>query len=907
MFQPIKVMDVELSSKLNDIEGLSGYEKLKVLVRLHGQPVGYITIGIQGDRCPAKDLMSAILNQHSRTIIVHLLNHRLARPLDDNGLSIENLLWPSPPEHERTQPLVTVAICTRDRTDDLKLCLDSIIKLSYPNLEVLVVDNAPKNDATKQLVFGYYPKMRYICEPRPGLDWARNRAIIEAKGEIIAFTDDDVVVDSRWIDALSKIFVENPEVMTVTGLVVPYELETEAQCLFEIYGGFGRGFQRKLSCLDTSLKKKNPSHIGTGIFGTGANMAYRCCLFEKIGGFDTALDVGSVTNGGGDLEMFFRVIHEGYSLVYEPNAIVYHRHRHDYASLKTQLTNFGMGFYSYLVRTALAYPSDSLTIIRFGIWWIWWWGIRRLIKSLIRPTYFPRDLILAEMKGSWIGLFRYFRAKRHAKTIMKNFMAVEPANKHKELIMLQKAKNRKKSSEPVKISTSCAFDGTSLMKKFSPNQNSTAVRNIDLIRPLSKLDDISRYPSVQIFVELKGRLLGSLHISNCYKPFGKTFLCDAIVDRLTIKLLEVILNLNSEDVYKKAKAILTMQYMSDKYESSAILPPDVSVSVVVATLDRPEELRKCLLCLRSQKSTRKVEIIVVDNNPSSGLTPPVVSEFSDIILVNEQRKGLSYARNTGFINSTGNIVVTTDDDVRMPENWLEKLIAPFKRNDVMAVTGNVLPFELETKAQYLFEQYGGLGRGFNPLEKDGKWFENFRFRSVPTWELGGTANAAFRATIFSNPKIGMMDEALGAGMPTGCSEDTYLFYKILKANHTIVYEPSAFVWHKHRREMKAFRKQIYNYSKGHVAYHLTTLIRDRDFRAIQRLFFGLPRAHIWRILNRLRGRSAYPLSLIMLEFVGNIAGPFVLWKSRKKVKKLGRSNPYIPASYRLNVSQSTQR
>ena len=74
--------------------------------------------------------------------------------------------------------------------------------------------------------------------------------------------------------------------------------------------------------------------------------------------------------------------------------------------------------------------------------------------------------------------------------------------------------------------------------------------------------------------------------------------------------------------------------------------------------------------------------------------------------------------------------------------------------------------------------------------------------AVPTWKLGATANAAFRAAIFSDPAIGVLDEALGAGMPTGCSEDTYLFYRILKAGHTIVYEPAAWVWHEHRRDAR---------------------------------------------------------------------------------------------------------
>ena len=66
---------------------------------------------------------------------------------------------------------------------------------------------------------------------------ARNRAILEAKGEIIAYTDDDVVADPGWIKALATVFAEDPDVMAVTGLVVPFELETEAQVLFERDGG----------------------------------------------------------------------------------------------------------------------------------------------------------------------------------------------------------------------------------------------------------------------------------------------------------------------------------------------------------------------------------------------------------------------------------------------------------------------------------------------------------------------------------------------------------------------------------------------------------------------------------------------------------------------------------------------
>jgi hypothetical protein len=139
----------------------------------------------------------------------------------------------------------------------------------------------------------------------------------------------------------------------------------------------------------------------------------------------------------------------------------------------------------------------------------------------------------------------------------------------------------------------------------------------------------------------------------------------------------------------------------------------------------------------------------------------------------------------------------------------------------------------------------------------------------------------------------MFDEALGTGTPTGCSEDTYLFYKIIVNGQKIVYEPNAFVWHKHRRTLKALRKQIYNYSKGHVAYHLTTLFRDKDFRALTRIFGQLPYYHFKRIFNRLTGRGDYTLLLVFLEMLGNFVGPIAYLRSNSRVRKIKRKNSKV--------------
>ncbi|HXG91550.1 MAG TPA: glycosyltransferase family A protein [Blastocatellia bacterium] len=417
----MKLIDTDLSRQILAPEDPQGYEFLQALVRLHGVPVGYVKLPVKDGNFSPTDLRKAIFEQNGSAIRNHLLRDWLATSTSDK-FDVEDFISSPHESDDKQWPLVTVAVCTRDRTADLARCLDAISHLDYPLLDILVIDNAPSARDTEQLVRESFPQARYVLEARPGLNWARNRAIEEARGEIIAYTDDDVVVDSEWIKAIARVLVENAEVMAVTGLVAPYELETEAQVLFERYGGFGRGFERKWFWVDTASGESVARlHGGAGKFGTGANMAYRRSVFDLIGRFDVALDVGTVTNGGGDLEMFFRVLKEGHALVYEPAALVFHRHRRDYDQLRAQITNNGIGFYSYLVRSAINYPDERMAFVRLGLWWLWWWNIRRLLISFARPSAFPRDLILAELRGSLIGLTRYQKSRRMASRIAQSF------------------------------------------------------------------------------------------------------------------------------------------------------------------------------------------------------------------------------------------------------------------------------------------------------------------------------------------------------------------------------------------------------------------------------------------------------------------------------------------------------
>lgn len=860
----IKTIDIELSRPFAPVRNLDGYFHVRALLRWRGQPVETVTVSISNGECTPRDLDSALTREIIGKIMAVVLRSNL-ETLESQNLT--QLLRDKPSKSESKRlPSISVAVCTRDRADDLRACLNALCNLEEPPFEVIVVDNAPKTSATRDVVesfqrnpIGTVTRFRYILEPKPGLDWARNRAIEEACGEIIAYTDDDVLVDSKWTAALARTFAENSDIMAVTGLVEPHELETEAQFLFEDLGGFSRGYNRRWYHTDPQ-ELIAFVHGGAGKFGTGANMAFRRSLFQKIGTFDPALDVGTPTRGGGDLEMFFRVLKTGHTLVYEPAAMVRHRHRISYGALFSQIRNNGVGFFAYVARSWHEYPEERRGFLKLSWWFLRSWNIRRLVWAFFHPGRAPAELYRAELAGSAAGLFQYKRSQ-------------EAISKHGSVDAWKPLPQRRTIPD-------------STVEK----RNGIAVRTIDLTNGLADIPNVREYASVKLYLLWDGTPLGAVDIENRFHPITAAEVGDLAVQYFFIQLLAAQQKISEEQLLPDFEAIFRsfLRLPEDRGVQPEVAP--MRISVVVATYDRPDDLRLCLTSLSQQQTRHDVEIVVVDNHPQSSLTPPVVAAFPNVKLVTETRGGLSFARNAGFRASRGDILVATDDDVTMPSDWLAKLATPFAHPNVMMVTGAVLPFELESDSQIQFETYGGLGRGFERRRFDRDWFDSFGRRAVPTWEIGATANAAVRASALRDPNIGYLDEALGAGTPTGCAEDTYLFYRVLKAGYVICYEPSAYVWHRHRRDSKALWKQIYAYSKGHAAYHVVTWLHDKDRRALTRLIAEVPSYLCKCLVSWVRGYRNYPLSLILAQIWGHIVGPFSLWKSRRRVARLNREH-----------------
>ncbi|MCW3781712.1 glycosyltransferase [Defluviimonas salinarum] len=365
--------------------GGAGYP-LRVLVRRGARPLGWISLD---EPPPAGALMVALRDGVVRDAAI------CERFLADAVTATAPGPDPVP---------LTVVVCTRDRTERLQRCLAAIAGLDHPDFEVIVVDNAPATEATARLVAAL-PSVRYVREDRPGLDWARNRGLAEARTDIVAFTDDDTEVDRHWLSGISAAFAD-PEVAAVTGLVLPMSLGTAAERYFEnVYGGMGKGFD-PVTWRRTDLSPR--AMLWANRFGVGANMAFRRSALNGIGGFDPALDVGTATRGGGDLEMFHRVVRRGGALAYTPSAVVWHEHRSGMGALRDQMRDNGSGFAAYLLAVGRSRAVGRATLLAFAVRdWIWGWLLRRLIW----PQGSCRRLTLAELSGLFRAPGRYRRAR----------------------------------------------------------------------------------------------------------------------------------------------------------------------------------------------------------------------------------------------------------------------------------------------------------------------------------------------------------------------------------------------------------------------------------------------------------------------------------------------------------------
>lgn len=317
---------------------------------------------------------------------------------------------------------------------------------------------------------------------------------------------------------------------------------------------------------------------------------------------------------------------------------------------------------------------------------------------------------------------------------------------------------------------------------------------------------------------------------------------------------------------------------------------DPSVSVVVCTRDRPEQLKRCLGSLQNLTHNPE-EILVVDNAPGSDETRDLVSQFPDVRYIREPKPGLDVARNRGIHKASGDIVAFTDDDATVHPDWIARIRQGFKDPDVMAVAGLVLPAELETEAQYLFETHWGFAKGYQKRVFAKQFFDKARRWGAPVWEIGAGANMAFRRKVFD--MVGPFDERLDVGA-AGCSGDSEMWYRILAQEWTCRYEPSAVVYHYHRRNMEDFYQQVHDYMRGHVAALLIQFERYRHWGNLRRILVSLPWYYAGLAVNGVLDGFSGRERTLLDEIRGCLSGLRFYLYTRRAGHSIHRMKPSCP-------------
>jgi GT2 family glycosyltransferase len=305
---------------------------------------------------------------------------------------------------------------------------------TYDDMDIVVVDNAPTSSATANLISDVYAqtgRVRYIREDVPGLGRAHNRGVAAAVGDVVAFTDDDVIVDPSWVAAIAANFAHSRQIGCVTGLILPAELQTRAQYWTERHGGFGKGLSRRVFDPENGQQDDPLFPYTAGAFGSGANMAFRRETLEQMGGFDDALGAGTLARGGDDLAAFVASLQCGYKLVYEPGAIVWHHHRRSEDGMRRQAYSYGVGLGAYLTKQIVNDPRRLVFFARKFPAAVAHLFSGKSSKLARLPDDYPRRLVWSERWGILMGVPAYLRSRIQSRRDQPNAETLAPLSAHK--------------------------------------------------------------------------------------------------------------------------------------------------------------------------------------------------------------------------------------------------------------------------------------------------------------------------------------------------------------------------------------------------------------------------------------------------------------------------------------------
>ncbi|MDT0349821.1 polysaccharide deacetylase family protein [Pseudonocardia charpentierae] len=409
---PVAVLDVELALPLPPLDARRPAD---VLVRLHGRPLGRVRVDAGGS------LADSVVEHLGSAVGQHLADDGL--PPTDEAPGVPEQHGPPWPCHRAPAALTrstSVVIPTVGRPRYVVDLVHSLLAGDVAPDEVIVVDNRPADTATATVLdrdFADEPRVHYLAEPVAGASLARNAGLRAARSDLVAFLDDDVVADRGWLASVHEAWDAVPDVGAVTGLILPTELETHGQQLVQAYGGFDKGFTRRVFDLDEHRLAHPLYPYLVGAYGSGANAVFDRAGITALGGFDTRLGPGTPTKAGEDLDVLLRTVLGGRAIVYEPAALVRHHHRRDDTGLRTMAYDYGIGLSALFVKHLVTDPRSLLSIGRRVPA-----GLRLLLapdstrNANRREAHYPTELTVRELLGIAAGPLAFARSARRARS-----------------------------------------------------------------------------------------------------------------------------------------------------------------------------------------------------------------------------------------------------------------------------------------------------------------------------------------------------------------------------------------------------------------------------------------------------------------------------------------------------------
>src|SRR5438876_931778 len=215
-------------------------------------------------------------------------------------------------------PFVSVIVCSYNGGATLAACLDSLGKLNYSHYEVILVDDGSTDDTA--CTAAQFPWVRYIHQSNHGLSHARNTGAAAAKGDVLAYTDSDCMVDADWLYYLIGTLVSGDYAGVGGPNITPPAQDWIQACVAAAPGG-----PNHVLLTDTVAE-----HI------PGCNMAFYRWAFESMGGFDP-----EYRKAGDDVDFCWRIQQAGWVIAFSPAAIVWHYRRFTLRAFLKQQDGYG--------------------------------------------------------------------------------------------------------------------------------------------------------------------------------------------------------------------------------------------------------------------------------------------------------------------------------------------------------------------------------------------------------------------------------------------------------------------------------------------------------------------------------------------------------------------------------------